>query len=64
MQECQIFRHNALHLVGYEYLVAVELNLVLLNLEVRVNLREVENTLKVKRIICVYMDIEQRSIAQ
>ena len=63
MQQCQVFRYNTLYLVGYEYLVAVELNLILLNLEAIVNLREVENTCKIEWIVNVHMDIEQWLLA-
>ena len=34
MQQRQELRNDAFHLVGYEYLVAVELNLVALQVEV------------------------------
>ena len=40
MQQSEVLRYDALHLVGNEYLVAVELNLVLLDLETVVDFWE------------------------
>ena len=62
MQKGQILRNDTINLICYENLVAVELNLVLLNLEVVVNLREVENTCQVERIVDIKVDVEQRLV--
>ena len=60
MQQCEVLGNDALDLVGDENLIAVELNLVLLNLEVVAQLREVEYSRKVERIVDIHVDIEQR----
>ena len=44
VQKCQKFRHNALDTVGHKHLIAVELDFVLLNLDVVLDFRKVQNT--------------------
>ena len=63
MQQREVLWHDTLHLVSHKHLIAVELDLVLLNLEVVVDFWEIENTRKVKRIVNVHMDVEQRLVA-
>ena len=60
VQQGEELGDNALNRVGYVNLIAEELNLVLLYVEVRFDLRKVENTCQVERIIHVEVDIEQR----
>ena len=62
MEQCKELRHNAFHLVGDKHLVAVELNLVALNVEVRLDAREVEDSGEVERVVHVQMDPEQRFV--
>ena len=64
MQQCQVLRYDAIDLVGDVYLVGVELDLVLLNLEVVVDAREVEDTRQVKWVVDIQVDIEQRLVAE
>ena len=63
MQKREVLGNDTLHLVGNEYLIAVELYLILLQLEVVVNLGEIKNTRKIERIVDVHMYVEQRLIA-
>ncbi len=58
MQQHQEFRNDVLHFVGNEYLVAVELNLVFLDLVALFDLREIEDAGQIKWIIYVEMDPE------
>ena len=62
MEECKELRNDALHLVCYEHLVAVELYLVALQLNVRLDAGEVEYTSKVERIVHVKVYPEQRLV--
>ena len=62
MQQCEEFGHYAFYLVGYEHLVAVELNLVSLQLDVRLDAREVENASEIERIVDVEVDPEERLV--
>ena len=63
VQQCQILRHDTFYLVGYEDLIAIQLYLVLLNLEIVVDFREIEDTRQMERIVDVQMDVEQRLVA-
>ena len=62
MQQRQEVRHDALHRIGDEDLVAVELDLILLNLDIILDLREIEDTRQVEREVHVQVDIEQRVV--
>ena len=59
VEQGEELRHDALHLVGDEDLVAVELDLVLLQLDVRLDLGEVEDTREVEGVVDVQVDPEQ-----
>ena len=63
VQQRQVLRHDALDLVRHVDLVRIELDLVLLDLEVVVDFREVENARQVERIVDVQVDREQRLVA-
>ena len=63
MQQGEELRHDTFYLIGHEYLVAVELDLVLLQFNVRLNLREIEDTREVEGIVDVEVDPEQRLVA-
>ena len=63
MQQRQELRHNALHLVGDEHLVAVQLNLVALQVDVRLDAGEVQNTCQVERIVDVQVNPEHGLVA-
>ena len=60
VQQRQIFRHNVLHLIGHIHLVAIQLDLVAVYIQVALDLREVQNTREVKRIIHIQVNMEQR----
>ena len=62
MQECEELGHDAFHLVGDEHLVAEELNLVLLKVDVRLNAREIEDTREVEGVVDVQVNPEQRLV--
>ena len=63
VQQRQILRHDALDLIRDIHLVRIELNPVLLNLEVVVDLREIEDARQVERVVDVQVNREQRLIA-
>ena len=58
MQQGQEIRNNTFHRIRYIYLVTVELNLILVQLNVAFHFREVQNTGKVERIIHIQMNPE------
>ena len=62
MQQSEELRHDALHLIGHEHLVAVELNLVALQLDVALYAWEVEYAGEVERIVDVEVNPEQRLV--
>ena len=63
MQQRQELRHNTFHLIGYEYLVAIELDLVALQIDVRLDAREVEDTRQVEWVIHIQVNPEHRFVA-
>ncbi len=63
MQQGHEVGHDAFHVVGHEHLVAVEVNLVLLNVQITLHFREIKDTREVKRIIYVQVNPEQWFIA-
>ena len=62
MQQGQELRHDAFHCVGHEDLVAVELNLVALDFDVVLFLREVEDAGKVEGLVDVEVNPEERLV--
>ncbi len=60
VQQGQILRHNVLHLIGHIHLIAVELYLVAVHIQIVLYLREVQNTRQVERVIHVQVNMEQR----
>ena len=60
VQQRQELRYDALDRVGDEDLIAIELYLVLLYFEVVPNLREVEDTGQIERVVDVEVDVEER----
>ena len=59
MKQCQVLWHNILYLVGYEHLVAIELNLIALNINIILDTCEVEDTRKIEWVIHIEMDMEK-----
>ena len=59
MEQGEELRHNILHLVRHKHLVAIELNLVAVQVEVALNLGEVEHTREVEGIVHVEMNPEE-----
>ena len=62
VQQREELRHDALHLVGHKHLVAVELNLVLLQFERVLDAGEVEDTRQIEGIVDVEVNPEQRLV--
>ena len=60
MKKGQEVRHYVVHAVRDEHLVAIELYLVLLNLEGVLDFREIEYSGEVERIVHVEVDVEER----
>ena len=58
VQEHQEFRNDILDLIGYKYLVGIQLDLVFLYLVALLDLWEIQNTGQVERIIYVQVDPE------
>ena len=63
MQQGQELRYDTLHLISDEHLVAIQLDLVALQVDVRLDAWEVEDTREVERIIHIQVDPEHRLIA-
>ena len=55
-------RYDVLHVVCHEHLVAVELDLVLLDGHPFLDLREIEYARQVERIVHIQVDVEQRFV--
>ena len=62
MKQRQEVWHNTLNLVGDEHLIAVELNLIALQVNVALDAWEVENTSQVEGIVHIQVNPEQRLI--
>ena len=60
MKERKEVRNDIVNRVGHEHLVAIELDLVAGYLDIVLDLREIEDTGEVERIIHVQMDVEKR----
>ena len=58
MKQHQKLRYNVLHLIGDEYLTAEKFDLVALHLKVIFDLRKIQDTCKVKRIIHIQVNPE------
>ena len=63
MQQRQELRHDALHGVGHEHLVAIELDLVAVQVEVALDAGEIEDTRQFEGIIHIQVDPEERLLA-
>ena len=59
MQQCEELRHDAFHLVGNEHLVAVELYLVALHVDVVLDAWEVEDTCQIEWEVHVEVNPEE-----
>ena len=53
-------RHYTLHLVGDEHLIAIQLDAILLDVDVVVDLRKVEDTRQIEGIVHIQMNPEHR----
>ena len=62
MEQGKELRYDAFHLIGHEHLVAVELDLVLLQVDVRLNTREIEDAREVEGVVDVQVNPEQRLV--
>ena len=63
MQQGQELRNDSLNRVGHEDLIAIELDLIAVQIQVALDAREVKDTGQVERIIHVQVDPEQRLLA-
>ena len=59
VEEREVFGNDVLDFVGDVYLVAIELNLIAMDVKVVLNLREIEYSGQVERIIDVEVDMEE-----
>ena len=62
MKQCEEFWYNAFYLIGYEHLVAIELNLVALHVDAALDAWEVENTREIEWEVYIQMNPEQRVV--
>ena len=62
MQQRQVFRHDVLHFIGHIYLIAVQLDLIAMYIEVRFDLREIKDTGEIERVIHIQMNMKERLI--
>ena len=60
MEKHEEIRYNSLDRIRYKYLVAIQLNLIALDLEVFLHLWEKENSGEVEWIIHIQVNIEER----
>ena len=60
VQQGQILGDDVLHFVGHIDLIAVELNLIAVHVEVGLDFREIEDTGEVERIVHIQMNMEER----
>ena len=63
MQQGQELRYDALHLISDENLIAIQLDLIALQIDVRLDAWEVKDTREVERIIHIQVNPEHRLIA-
>ena len=59
MKQGEEFRYNTFYLVGYEYLIAIELNLIALHVDAALDAWEVENTREIEWEVYIQMNPEQ-----
>ena len=59
MEKRQEFGHYVIHLISYEHLIAIQLNLIALQVNVLLNLGEVKHTRKIERIIHIKVNPEK-----
>ena len=62
MEQSEEFRNDSFHLICYENLVAIELNLVALEIYIRLDSRKIEDSSEVKRIVNIQMYPEKRLV--
>ena len=62
MKKRKEVRYDIVHMLRYEHLVAVQLNLVLVNGHPFLDLREIQHTRKIERIIHIEVYPEHRII--
>ena len=62
VQQRQVLRHDILHLIGHKDLIAIELYLVALYVQVRFDAREIQYSGQVEGIVHIEVNMEQRFI--
>ena len=63
MQHREELWHYALYRIGHEHLVAVELDLVPLHVELVTNAREVEDAREREGVVHIQVDVEERRLS-
>ena len=59
MEQCKELWYNSLDLIGYENLVAIELNLITLQFDIVLYTWEIKNTRKVEWVVNVQVNPKQ-----
>ena len=59
MEQCKELWYNSLDLIGYEYLIAIELNLITLQFDIVLYTWEIKNTREVEWVVNVQVNPEQ-----
>ena len=59
MEQCKELWYNSLNLIGYEYLIAIELNLITLQFDIVLYTWEIKNTRKVEWVVNVQVNPKQ-----
>ena len=62
MEKCEELRHDAFNLVSDIHLIAIQLNLVALQFEVRLHFGEIEYSGEIERIVNIEVNPEQRLV--
>ncbi len=59
MEQCKELWYNSLNLIGYEYLITIELNLITLQFDIVLYTWEIKNTREVEWVVNVQVNPEQ-----
>ena len=59
MKQCEELWYDTFNLIGHEYLIAIELNLITLQFDIVLYTWEIENTCKVEWVVNIQVNPEQ-----
>ena len=59
MEQCKELWYNSLNLIGYEYLITIELNFITLQFDIVLYTWEIKNTRKVEWVVNVQVNPKQ-----